>query len=309
MVDEIHARSVLVPLDGSGTAEWAIPVASAIARREDARLHLLLVHASLAHTFPDVTAAGYLDQWEDKQREQEQEYVHSVAERLREAGVDAVGETRRGDAVGSLVDRAADMDMVIMTAHGWAGPERAWLGQVADGVVHHVRRPVLIVRAERSRAPEDPTREHDGFRRVLVATDGSDAAQAAESYAAHLARLFGARLTLFRAVRSPLGPSSPYIPHAAALDRASAAEWEEEARRYVEARAQEIGGVEVEARVDTTYHAARAILDAAAAVNADLVAVGTHRDSRLARAVLGSVADKVVRGAGVPVLIAHAERS
>lgn len=300
---------IMVPLDGSGTAQWAIPVAAAIARRDGARLHLVLVHASLAHTFPDMTAAGYLDRWEENQREKEKQVVRTLAERLAGAGLDAQGETRTGDAVGSLVDRAADMGLVVMTAHGWAGPERAWLGHVADGVVHHVRRPVLIVRADRSTAPERVVAEPDAFQRVLVATDGSDAARAAELHAAHLARLFGARLTLFRAVRSPLGPSSPYIPHAAALDREAVDEWEADAHRYVESRAASIDGVDVAVRVDTTYHAARAILEAAAAEEADLLAVGTHRDSRLARAVLGSVADKVVRGAGIPVLVAHAARA
>lgn len=309
MADGVVYGSIMVPLDGSGTAEWAIPVAAAIARLEDARLHLVLVHASLAHTFPDMIAAGYLDRWEENQREQEEETVRRLADQLGETGLDAVGETRTGDTVDSLVDRAGDMGLVVMTAHGWAGPERAWLGHVADGVVHHVRKPVLVVRAEGSSAPESVAGERPEFQRVLVATDGSEAARSAEAHAAHLARLFGAQLTLFRAVRSPLGPSSPYIPHAAALDREAVDEWEAEARRYVESRAASIDGVDVAVRVDTTYHPARAILEAAAAEEADLLAVGTHRDSRLARAVLGSVADKVVRGAGIPVLVAHADRS
>jgi nucleotide-binding universal stress UspA family protein len=301
-------REILVPLDGSGTAEWAVPTAVTIARRSGARLHLMLVHAPLAHLFPDVTAAGYLDDWEDRQKEEETRYVRGVASRLKEAGLRAVAETCTGDAADRLADRAARLDMVVMTPHGWAGPDRAWLGHVADAVVHHVRRPVLIARAEDTAAPEELTAVN-GFRSVLVATDGSPAARAAEWHGEHMARLFGARLTLFRAVRAPTGPSSPYIPHAATLDREAVAQWEAEAREYVETRAGAIEGLDVDTRVDTTYHAARAILEAAAETGADMLAVGTHRDSRLARAVLGSVADKVVRGAGVPVLIAHADAS
>ena len=192
--------------------------------------------------------------------------------------------------------------------HGWAGPDRAWLGHVADAVVHHVRRPVLIARAKDTATPAGLVAA-DRFRSVLVATDGSPAARAAEWHGEHMARLFGARLTLFRAVRAPAGLSSPYIPHAATLDRDAVARWEVEARKYVDSRAEAVDGLEVVTRVDTTYNAARAILDAAADTRSDLLAVGTHRDSRLARAVLGSVADKVVRGAEVPVLIAHAAGS
>lgn len=309
MSHPIEIRHILVPLDGSGTAEWAIPRATAIARRAEARLHLVIVHTSLAHAFPDVTAAGYLEDWERKQRQHEEQYVDDLAERLREAGIDARAGTGAGDPIGTLVDRAAGMDLVVMTAHGWAGPERSWLGHVADGIVHHVRVPVLITRAERSRAPDDPATSDADLERIMVATDGSDAARAAERHGVLLGRLFDAHLTLFRAVRAPVGPSSPYIPHAAALDRAAASEWEEEARSYLSERAAGIEGIDVTTRVDTTYHAARAILEAATDGRADLIAVGTHRDNRLARAVLGSVADKVVRGVRIPVLIAHADRS
>lgn len=302
-------REILIPLDGSGTAEWALPAAVAIARQTGARLHLLLVHASLARIFPDVTATGYMDDWEERERDREDQYVRSVAESLKDAGFRTVAETATGDAVSELVDRIARMDLAVMTAHGWAGPERAWLGHVADAVVHHVRRPVIVVRADSNAAPEDPTARQPGFQRVFVATDGSPAAQAAEWHGEQMARLFGAHLTLYRAVRAPAGPSSPYIPHAAALDRDAVAEWEREAREYLDARAAAIEGLELSTRMETTYHAARAILDAVTEEDADLVAVGTHRDSRLARAVLGSVADKVVRGIRTPVLIAHADTS
>lgn len=308
MTTSTEIREILVPLDGSGTAEWALPTAAAIARRSGARLHLMIVHAPLALLFPDVTAAGYLDDWEDRQKEQETEYVRGLANRLKEKGIRAVTKTVAGDAARRIADRAAHLDMVVMTPHGWAGPDRAWLGHVADAVVHHIRRPVLIAPAADRGAPPELTAS-DGFRNVMVATDGSAAARAAEWHGEHMARLFEARLTLFRAVRAPAGPSSPYIPHAATLDREAIAQWEAEARQYVEARAGGIQGLEVVTRVDTTYHAARAILDAATDAEADLLAVGTHRDSRLARAVLGSVADKVVRGAQVPVLIAHAAAS
>lgn len=309
MNDPGEVREILVPLDGSGTAEWAIPTAASIARKTDAGLHIMLVHSSLVRVFPDITAAGYMDEWEERQREREAEYVDAMESRLQGLGLRCRAETARGDAAGRLADRAASTDLVVMTAHGWAGPERAWLGHVTDAVVHHVRRPVLIVRARSSAAPEDLAAGNGGFRRILVATDGSAAARAAEAWGERLARLFDCHLTLFRAYRAPSGPSSPYIPHAALLDRETEAEWEREARRYLEARSGEIQGVDLSTRLDATYHPARAILEAATEEDADLVAVGTHRDSRLARAVLGSVADKVVRGVRVPVLIAHAERA
>ena len=298
---------VLVPLDGSGTAEWALGPALRIAAAARAQLRLIRCLSSLTRAFPDVTAAGYLEEWEERQHAAEAEYLGALAGRLREAGHAVEAETAEGHPVRVIVDAASDADLVVMTAHGWSGPERAWLGHVADGVVHHLRRPVLVVRARSDTAPESPAEATLPLDRILVATDGSPAARAAERHAAGLARLLDAPLTLFRAVQAPAGPSSPYIPHAAALDREAAEAREEEARGYLTERAAEVDGVKVRTVARPTYRVAREILAVAEEIDADLLAVGTHRDSRLARVVLGSVADKVVRGSRVPVLIAHAE--
>ncbi|MGK7311140.1 MAG: universal stress protein [Candidatus Longimicrobiales bacterium M2_2A_002] len=304
-MDTTQLREILVPLDGSGTAEWALGLAGLIGRRADARLRLVRVLSSLGHAFPDITVSGYLDEWEERQHEEEARYLAEAAGRVRGASLEVEAHTTDGDPVRSIVDAASSADLVIMTAHGWSGPERAWLGHVADGVVHHVRTPVVIVRAG-GREPPGPDAPEPRLRRILVATDGSAAARAAEESAAGLARLLDARLTLFRAVQAPAGPSSPYIPHAAILDREAADERDQEARAYLAERAAQLEGLDVEQRTAPTYTVARSILDAAADAGADLLAVGTHRDSRLARIVLGSVADKVVRGARIPVLIAHA---
>lgn len=304
-MSETTIGEILVPLDGSETAEWALPMALGIARPAGARIRLIRCLASLARAFPDIQAAGYLREWEERQHAAEADYMNSVAARLQEGGFDAVAETTDGDPTHAVVDAAADADLVVMTAHGWSGPEQNWLGHVADGVVHHVRKPVLVVRGKDGVRPEKLAGE-SGIRRILVPTDGSEAARSAEDQAAALARLLGASITLFRAVRAPSGPSSPYIPHTAALDRAVAESRETDAYHYLEGRQAELEGVDVSIMARDTYNVAREILAVATEVDADLVAVGTHRDSRLARIVLGSVADKVVRGTRIPVLIAHA---
>nr|NIU76715.1 universal stress protein [Gammaproteobacteria bacterium] len=204
-----------------------------------------------------------------------------------------------------LIDRArSDMDLAVLATHGRGGLERAWLGSVADAVVRHVRLPVLLVR------PEDDRREAGEAeeivpRHILAATGGSAAGDASVREAARLARLMDARLTLLRVVSFPAGLASPYIPHAAEMDREVAESREEEARQALATLAGELEVPAVETKIEWAYHPARGILEAVEEVGADLVAVGTHRSSRVARAVLGSVADKVVRASPVPVLVGH----
>ncbi len=299
---------VVLPVDGSSFSEQAIPYALSIVRRAGGRLHVVLVHTPLARHAADIAVTPLFGEWEDRFRERETHYLEDLVARLRESGVDAVATRSEGEVAPKLIERAkSDADLLVMATHGRGGLERAWLGSVADEVVHHVRLPVLLVPAQADEAaPEEATFEH-----VLVATDGSKAAVAATRQAAEVARLFGARLTLLRVVSVPAGLSSPYIPHAAQLDRETTERRRAESERFLDELAAEVGeetaGVKVETHVELAYHPARGILDAIGEFGCDLVALGTHRRTRLARIVLGSVADKIVRASPVPVLVGHAD--
>ncbi|UCF18672.1 MAG: universal stress protein [Gemmatimonadota bacterium] len=295
--------NVLVPVDGSTFSEHAIPHAGGIARRASARLHVVLVHAPVARHSAEIAPMPLLDDWEEHYRQKEARYLDELVRRLREQGVNAVAERLEGEVADRLVRRASsDADLIVMTTHGRAGLDRAWLGSVAEEVVHHVRLPVLLMKPAAAEAQSlDPRFEH-----ILVATDGSEAAAGATDQAMQIARLFEARVTLLRVVSMPAGLSSPYIPHAARMDRETTDRRREEARSFLDELTARLGGTApMDARVELAYHPARGILDAVEELGCDLVALGTHRRPRLARIVLGSVADKVVRASPVPVLVGH----
>ena len=57
------------------------------------------------------------------------------------------------------------------------------------------------------------------------------------------------------------------------------------------------------------YHPADAILREAADLGADLIALGSHGHGGVRRLVIGSVADKVIRGATIPVFMMPAHAS
>jgi nucleotide-binding universal stress UspA family protein len=79
----------------------------------------------------------------------------------------------------------------------------------------------------------------------------------------------------------------------------------EQARKYLDGLAASLTarGVTVDTIVETAPSVARAILDVATGCSADLVALGTHARGRVGRALLGSIADKVVRSAPMSVLV------
>lgn len=293
---------IVVPVDGSSFSEQAISYASAIAQRAGARLTAVLVHAPLARHSTALAPTPLFEEWESEHRQQEAAYLDKLVARLEGEGLEAVAERLEGEVAHSLIKRVeSDVDLLVMATHGRAGLERAWLGSVADEVVHHVKLPVFLVRPRFEEAPLDVD-----FKHVLVATDGSAAAAAAVEQAVGIARLFDAQLTLLRVVSVPAGLSSPYLPHTASIDRQITEQRTRDAKDFLEKLAAELEG-KANVRTDVTlaYHPARGILEAIDNIGCDLVAVGTRRHTRLARIFLGSVADKVARASDVPVLIAH----
>ncbi len=297
--------SILVPLDGSTFSEHAIPLARMIASRADAEMALALVHEIPLSGDP---AAGEMLHWELQQRRSEADYLEVVARRISEDwGHPVAHRLLDGLSVPAEIERCIEEgshDLVVMTTHGRAGLERAWLGSVADGLIRRSAVPVLLVRPMTDSA--SITGEALPFRHIAVALDGGSAAEAALAPALRLARLTDADVTLVRIAAPPAAVTSPYIPHQTVQNREELARRRHEAEEYLAAQAAAIAdreSVDVDTVVRADWHPAHGILQAAADAGADLIVVGTHGRAPLTRMVLGSTADKVVRSTDVPVLV------
>jgi nucleotide-binding universal stress UspA family protein len=295
-------RKVLLPVDGSSFGEHALPCAVLAARRDGAELILALVHVQRVPATTDMVLRDELQRWEAEYTEQEARYLNELAARVQQEYDGPVTALLLSGEVAPTLEREVRqraVDLVVMTTHGRAGMERAWLGSVADAVVRHVDVPVLLVR------PADtPPPPADGFRHAVVALDGSERAERALGPALALCGA-GCRVTLLRVAAAPAAITSPFLPHAARMTRDQQERRRAAAEEYLAGQLRLLGdeGAAVSTAVVVDYHPARAILDYAAAHGADLIAVGTHGRGPVSRLVLGSVSDKVVRAAAVPVLV------
>ncbi len=99
--------------------------------------------------------------------------------------------------------------------------------------------------------------------------------------------------------------SSPYLPHAVAETQETLARGRDEAERYLGEVASNLrsDGLDVTTEVLVGVPAGAGITRFAERGGFDLVAVATHGRGGIPRIVLGSVADKVVRGGHAPVLV------
>lgn len=145
------------------------------------------------------------------------------------------------------------------------------------------------------------------FKHILLATDGSTASDHAAALAVGLARTHGAKLTALYAV-----DPYPYLgigevnPMGFQAYMATAQEHAASAHAKVAALCNAGGApVELQARMLEEVAVASGIVQTALSEGADLIVVGSHGRTGIARLMLGSVAAKVVAESTVPVLVAR----
>lgn len=304
-------RSILVPLDGSTAAEHALPTAVSLARRFEAALEIVHVHAVIWREYGE---GGLYDGLLDRElRVGMQAYLDGVIQRLSEATKLSLSSVLLdGRAAGAINRHAMEsgVDLIVMTTQGRGAVARFLLGSVSDALVRQSTIPILFVRPEESKL--DVTEEPE-FRHVLIPLDGSELAEQILEPAAALAVATKADVTLLRVVQQ-LTPSG-YVPDSARvsgirptlltqlreMDRQAWQRAEDYLNQLTERLRQR--SLNVVTRVVWHTSPAAAILEDASTHGVQLIALATHGRGGLKRLLVGSVADKVLRGATTPVLV------
>jgi nucleotide-binding universal stress UspA family protein len=137
---------ILVPLDGSPFAEAALPKAVELIRN-NGEATLILLRAAEAATLPGVDPT---DAQVTVVREAE-EYLETVAARLREDGVPRVRTSVwYGAAAPSILEaaRMTNPDLIMMSTHGRGGIGRLIVGSVAESVLRGTRTPIFLIRID-----------------------------------------------------------------------------------------------------------------------------------------------------------------
>ena len=215
------------------------------------------------------------------------------------AGVDAATVLRTGIAVDSIVDeaRAWNASCIVVGTHGHGGLARAFLGSVAEGVLRKSPVPVLVGHA----GQPDATRPID---RILCAVDGSPASRAAFDAAVSLARAWNVELYLLSVVQVADEYASAYEVEQFDPDGSMHAIYAD-ARFAVKALAGEASarGARVEPHTVGGSDVAERIVQSARMWNCGLVVLGTHGRGGVRRAIVGSVAEAVLRSSTIPGLV------
>src|SRR5919106_6670712 len=183
---------ILVPLDGSATAEKALPYARALARTQEIPITLIAV----IHTAADFSTekARHLDTLIEDSVRNGEEYLRKISQTFSGASIQyRVEKGRAEDAI--ITNAAADNGTLItMATHGRSGLDRWLLGSIAEKVARGANNPVLVVRANEQASSEGEAAPDS----IIVPLDGSALAECVLPYVVELAKTFHAKVTLLR---------------------------------------------------------------------------------------------------------------
>ena len=293
-------RGVLVPLDGTALAEEALAIAASLARRAGAPLHLVSaippVPEVVRREFPDRAPAEMQAEIADRQG-----YLEEVAEMVRKA---RPGDVRvsvlNGDPGETIAAYAARerLDFIVLTTHARGRLARWSLGSVADRLLRCSETPLLLLHASETPRPGE-------YRRIVVGLEGEQ-----DQHVLDVARRLGslspgARYVLVGVVE----PEVPLLTPLARYPHHVGPRWQARRVADVEARlgalAHELEreGATVTWEVIARRGVARALSDIARSAGADCLVVGTHGLTGVDRALIGSVAAKLMRRTNLPLLV------
>lgn len=293
---------IVVPLDGSPLAEYALGSAATLARgMPDSTL--ILMHVVEISLSANGNAEPFLATAVTESVLASNVYLNEVALRPSVAGVrielqvvtNSIGVAR------TIIEASqkCGAELIVLTSHGRTGLLHLVMGSVAEQVAHDAQLPVLVLRVENdqvSLAKPVPGRPFT----ILATLDGSHHAEAILIPVMRIARALQAEVRLLQVLPRPTGD--------ARMDSTRLAS----AEAYLHTLRDRLGRQGIVSTISVAFgDPAEQIAHKAQDTrhSTDLIAIATHGHSGVERLAIGSVTDQIVRQVRLPLLILRPPQS
>ena len=284
-------ESMLVPLDGSKTAEMVLPYVEEIAANLANEIVLVGVSEQGTHDL----YGSYLKSILEQVQLQLKDYTTSKEVKVHR-------EVLLGEPATQILSIAykRNVSLIAMTSRGSSSQGPWLLGSIAGKVLRATSKPVLLVRAPASKTA---LQDKKLVRKILVPLDGSEEGKTAVPWADTLAQTLGAELILFQVVATVEALVPSYTSPGSDREKASAMAYLEGVEKSLTGR-----GLRT-SRAVAFGPPADEIIDYAKANAIDLIAISTHGRSGIGRWVFGSVTDKVLHSGDTALLVVRTAKT
>jgi nucleotide-binding universal stress UspA family protein len=239
-----------------------------------------------------------------KSRRKEQDYLDGLEQRLQ--GVEVSRSLKSGRPESVIVaeaKRQGKSTLIAMSTHGRSGIGRWLVGSVTTKVIHSAPCSMLVIRPKDEGANEQREAK---LNRIILPLDGSPLSEAAIPDALDIAKSFNLPVTVVRVVpTAQMSAAGEWAAgyaggYAEVLEAVEAETKDYLASKVSELKQRGIPGVDSKIFLgDPASH----IVDLGRESEGNLVVMSSRGRTGLSRAVLGSVADRVVSSSGAPVLL------
>jgi nucleotide-binding universal stress UspA family protein len=291
---------IVVPTDFSDTAQTAVETAIGLAAWYKSAVDIVNVVDATVYAYagyPFATLAGELS-------ESAEASLSNLKLPAEAKGLAVSRYVLSGTPPAEIVAHArrCAADLIVMGTHGRGAVARLLLGSVADKVLHQAECPVLVTKPGKGQV-KHPKKKAKAFTRVLFPTDFSETAGLALKRAIAITEDFDAELYVLHVVDDSIITTHVQKEREIIL---------KELRNHALEQMKQGLPPELLQNFDTTGAVKRgepgkAIASYAETHGCDLIVMGSHGRTGLGRALLGSIADRVVRLAKCPVLVERAK--
>jgi nucleotide-binding universal stress UspA family protein len=299
---KLNIRNIVVPVDFSKMSVQAIPIATQLARRFGASIHLAHVRefnyvTDFVAPVPPIVPFSFMPYDGEQAAFKELKKVAAECDVLS-ASCDVLSGAPPFDEICRL-GRSIPADLIVMPTHGRTGLKHVFLGSTAERVVQHSSCPVLVTRGDSAQSKNGSVSK---IKTILVPVDFSSCSREGLRYAIAFAKEFKAKIILLHAtylgyIYSSEGTAIYDIP---GLQKAARKNAERKMRDLV--RSVNFGTVKYE----TEFADGSPVIDVCAVAkdqDVDLIITSTHGFTGFTHVLMGSIAEQVVRRAPCSVLV------
>ncbi len=281
-------KNILVTLDGSETAEHALPYAEHMARGLNSEAVLFAACES------------------DRMERLFNMYLSQKTEELGTGWVKAHSVVVHDSPAHGILNFAEgnDIGLIVMCTHGTSGPNIWALGSTSAKVMQQSLTPILLIRSEETGSATALR----AFNQILVPLDGSSLAETVIPYVEHLARALGSQVFPVRIIDPLKSPPVPVADYAAGLalkeyEKDLAEMMTKEAATYLAEKESELQNKGIDASSSVLVGKPYKAITEYAQNNASLIALTTHGHTGDRKGAYGSITSKILESSSQPVFL------